>query len=84
MAEVEKPLERLEREDKEELKEERRREKYEKRKAEWKKKLEPHETVVDYFLEQGRDMGGVYGEVVVSPALLDQIVTLNPVTLEGQ
>ncbi len=84
MAEVEKPLERFEREDKEELEEERKREKYEKRKAEWKKKLEPHETVVDYFLEQARDMGGVYGDVVVSPALLDQIVTLNPVTLEGQ
>lgn len=84
MAEVEKPLDRFEREMEEEEKEEKAREKYEKEKAKWKKVLENFETVVDYFLEQARDTGGIYGDVIVSPALLDQIVTLNPVTLEGQ
>ncbi|MEE9323911.1 MAG: hypothetical protein V3U72_05210 [Candidatus Aenigmarchaeota archaeon] len=84
MAEMEKPLTRFEREDREREKEEKKREKYEKERAKWKKKLKPYETVVDYFLEQARDTAGIYGDVLVSPALLDQIVTLNPVTLEGQ
>ncbi len=84
MAEVEKPLERFEEEDKEREKEEKAREKYERKKAKWEEILKPFDTVIDYFLDQARNKGGIYGEVVISPALLDQIVTLNPVTLEGQ
>ncbi len=56
----------------------------EKEREKWKKILEGYDTVVDYFLWQARDKGGLFGEVLVSPALLDQIATLNPVTLEGQ
>jgi len=84
MAEVEKPLDRFEREDKESKEREAASRKYEREKAKWKKILEPYSTVVDYFLDKARDMKGLYGEMVVSPALLDQIVSLNPVTLEGQ
>jgi hypothetical protein len=84
MAEVEKPLGRFEREDRAKEEEEKSREKYERERAEWKERLKNHDTVVEYFLDKSRDTKGIYGEVVVSPALLDQIVTLNPVTLEGQ
>lgn len=84
MAEVEKPLTRFEREDKEELKREKSEEKYRKEKSKWKKILEPYDSVTDYFLWKARKTGGIYGEVLVSPALIDQIVSLNPVTLEGQ
>jgi hypothetical protein len=50
----------------------------------WKEKLKDYPTVVDYFLWEARKKKGIFGEVVISPALIDQIVTLNPVCLEGQ
>lgn len=84
MAEVEKPLERFEREEKDEAEEERARERFERERARWKNILEPYDTVADYFFFKARERGGIYGELVVSPALLDQVVSLNPVTLEGQ
>ncbi|MEM5871309.1 MAG: hypothetical protein QW051_00380 [Candidatus Aenigmatarchaeota archaeon] len=50
----------------------------------WKKELQGYPTVVDYFLWKARKEKGIFGEVVISPALIDQIVTLNNVCLEGQ
>lgn len=85
MAEVEKPLARLKREEgakKDSL--EKKREEYEKEKARWAKELKGYKSVSDYFLWEARKKGAVTGEAIISPALLDQIVTLNPVCLEGQ
>lgn len=84
MAEVEKPLERYDRLDKEERKKESLEAKRHREKKRWKKRLKGYESVVDYFLWKARGQDGIHGEVVVSPALIDQIVSLNPVALEGQ
>lgn len=84
MAELEKPLEKMSREEKEEEKKEREKEKREEEKEKWREEIKNSPTVIDYFLNKARKTGGLYGEVIVSPSLLDQIVSLNPVTLEGQ
>ncbi len=44
----------------------------------------PSGMLVDEILSEARDKKGLLGEAVVSPALIDQRTTLNPVTLEGQ
>jgi hypothetical protein len=84
MAELERPLKKMEREEKERAKKEAEGEKKEALKEYWEKELKNYDTVVDYFLFKAREQKGIFGEVAVSPALIDQIVTLNPVTLEGQ
>ncbi|MCK5022935.1 MAG: hypothetical protein KAS04_02065 [Candidatus Aenigmarchaeota archaeon] len=83
MAEVERPLQKMEKA-REKSKEEKEKAKYRKELKKWEKVLKDYDTVVDYFLWKARDGKGIWGDVVVSPALLDQIVTLNPVCLEGQ
>ena len=82
--ELEKPLERMSREEKERHKEEMKEHKREAKVRLWKKQLEGYDTIMDYLFENAKETGGTYGEIVVSPALIDQIVTLNPVALEGQ
>jgi len=84
MAELEKPLEKMRREEEKGKREEKEREKRENLKEHWKEELKDYTTVIDYFLDKARKINGIYGEVVVSPSLIDQIVSLNPVTLEGQ
>jgi hypothetical protein len=84
MADLEKPLEKMKRDEEKRKKAEKEREKKAEEIGKWKKKLEGSSTVVDYFLNKAREKGGLYGEVVISPSLIDQIVSLNPVTLEGQ
>ncbi len=44
----------------------------------------PGRLLVDDILDEARKKKGLLGEVVVSPALIDQRTTINPVTLEGQ
>ncbi len=83
-AELEKPLRKMEREEKEAAKAMAAEEKRKGELARWKKELEGYDTVVDYFLDKGRKDGGLYGEVCVNPALIDQTVSLNNVALEGQ
>jgi hypothetical protein len=86
MANVEKPLERMEREERKRSAEDKEKAKREKAVEWWKKELDKTKpvTVVDYFLNKARSEDGIYGEVVISPSLIDQIVSMNPVTLEGQ
>jgi hypothetical protein len=84
MAELEKPLDRMSREEKEAHKKKLAHEKKEAAIKNWKKKLDDYPTVIDYLLFKSRETGGIYGEVVISPALIDQVVSLNPVALEGQ
>lgn len=84
MAELEKPLQRMSREEKKQLEEEKKREKYENLLKYWKKELKDYDMALDYFLDKARATTGLYGNVCINPALIDQIVTLNPVTLEGQ
>lgn len=84
MAELEKPLEKMRKEEEKRRKEEKEKEKKVELIEHLKEELKDYPTVVDYFLYKARKLNGLYGEVVVSPSLIDQIVSLNPVTLEGQ
>ncbi|MBN2042191.1 MAG: hypothetical protein JW754_00130 [Candidatus Aenigmarchaeota archaeon] len=50
-----------------------------------KKEIEvPSGLLVDDILDEARAKKGLLGEAVVSPALIDQRTSINPVTLEGQ
>ncbi|MCX6817922.1 MAG: hypothetical protein NTU57_03615 [Candidatus Aenigmarchaeota archaeon] len=82
--ELEKPLDRMAKEEKARQKKEAEEHKREAKVKWWKNQLEEYDTVLEYLFAKARETGGIYGDIVISPALIDQIVTLNPVALEGQ
>jgi len=48
------------------------------------RKLQEGPMVVDTLLKKARKQKAILGEVVISPAAIDQMTSINPVTLEGQ
>ncbi len=48
------------------------------------RELQEGEMIVDKLLAKARKQKGILGEVVISPASIDQMTSINPVTLEGQ
>ncbi|NIO22401.1 MAG: hypothetical protein GTN38_00045 [Candidatus Aenigmarchaeota archaeon] len=48
------------------------------------REMQEGEMIVDTLLAEARKRRGILGEVVISPAAIDQMTSINPVTLEGQ
>jgi hypothetical protein len=48
------------------------------------RKLQEGPMIVDTLLKEARKRRGILGEAVISPAAIDQMTSINPVTLEGQ
>ena len=48
------------------------------------RKIQEGPMIVDTLLNKARKQKAILGEVVISPAAIDQMTSLNPVTLEGQ
>ncbi len=48
------------------------------------RKLREGPMITDLLLAEARKRKGILGEVVISPASIDQMTSINPVTLEGQ
>jgi len=48
------------------------------------RKLQEGPMIADMLMDQARKQKAILGEVVISPAAIDQMTSINPVTLEGQ
>lgn len=48
------------------------------------RELQEGEMISDRLMTKARKQKGLLGEVVISPASIDQMTSINPVTLEGQ